>query len=155
MNQAMACLVAAIALGVSASACDKSSDARPSTQTISAASTADPPAPTTAAPAPTVAATAAPPATPASTAGNVHVADLEGAYKSIRKGQSFTEAAPALFAKLGPPTGKTGTTKIFWRIVEGDKCARLEVTKDGDKVGAVTYSSVDKMMASQFEQCAK
>jgi hypothetical protein len=136
-------------------ACDKS-DESGGTKTTSATTAAPAQPPKTAEPTP-----AAPPATtaaaPAAAAGGVTltVAQLEDAKKSVRGGQPFTEAAPALFAKLGPPTGKVGDKKIFWRAIEGDKCARLEVEKDGANVGKVSMSSVDKLMKSQFEECAK
>lgn len=131
--------------------------------TLAACDKAEPPAP----PAPSARVTPAPeaasgtptPTPPMGSAASAPAAaltpkKLEDAKAKIKGGQPFAEAAQTLFTELGPPTGKDGQQALFWRAIEGDKCAKLTVSKQGNNVGPVELSVVDKMMASMWKECA-
>lgn len=80
-------------------------------------------------------------------------AQLEEAKKVVQPFAAWEATFAQVTAKLGAPHGKEGEA-VFWRAVEGDKCAKLSMSKKGDQVGTTGIFEYDKAMKSLWDKCA-
>lgn len=85
-------------------------------------------------------------------AAKVTKAQLEDAKKLMKPFAAWNDTLAKVTAKLGEPHGKDGDA-VFWRAVEGDKCAKLSMAKKGDEVGTTGIVEYDKAMKGSFDKC--